>query len=144
MDEQRLNDRINFGKAISGSYGSLCEEEYDNVDNFLSNVSLGFEEEFRRFLVTLVKQYGRQFQWSFANPKSDLFGSSWQDLVNKYQTMDDAGKIDLYTRIGMYFRKFFMDMMPYAGEKEVGAIAELFKNMMVSRLRELSIQARKV
>lgn len=143
MEMTKIDERLDFGKRVS-NLADINEETYDDVDQYFSNVKVGFEEEFRRFLVLLIKTYGKQFKWSFATPSSQLFGKSWYELWRKYQVMDDAGKEDLYIRMGSYFRNFFLSQFPYAGETTAVAVAEMFKNMMVERLRDTQIQARKV
>lgn len=143
MMDDRMKERLNFGKLISQA-NLITEEEYDTIDQYFNNVSIGFESEFRTFLVLLVKQYSGQFRWSFLSPKSEMFGTSWIELQGKYNTMDDAGKEDLHIRIGAYFKKFFLDMLPWAGEQTSLAIAEMYKEMMIARLREQDVSARKV
>ena len=144
MNVQKLDARLKFARTVMGVCDLMNEESFDTFENTLDLVKLGFEEEFRRFLIKMLKEEGKNFIWAFATPTSELFGSSWQDLQDRYQLMDDMQKEELYIKLGTYFVSFFMKMFPSAGEKVVSEIADMFKMMMIDRLRDKQIQARKV
>lgn len=142
--EDALKTTLSFGKIMASSYRQLSEEEYDGVDNVLGNVFSSFETEFALFLFEVVKNNVNQFNWSFAASNSELFGKSWDDMQKRYQLMDDAGKEDLYIKIGLFLRKYFLEKFSNVGEKAAIMLADKFKKIMIDRLRDQQIQARKV
>lgn len=144
MDITEANQALSFGKVMSHSYKRLSEEEYDSVDLELEKIKMAFEAEMNLFIFELLKQYNQKFNWSFAAPNSELFGSSWKALQDRYQLMDDTGKLDLYKKLGTFLIKVFLDMFPNAGEKAAVEMADVFKGLMIDRLRDQSIQARKI
>lgn len=141
-----MEDVLRFGKVMSSSYKrfTLTEEEYDSVDLELEKIKMAFEAEMSLFIFELLKQYSHKFNWSFASPNSELFGDSWKSLQDRYQLMDDAGKEDLYKKLGTYLIKVFLEMFPNVGEQAAVEMADVFKALMIQRLRDQSIQARKV
>jgi len=139
-----MDNVLTFAKVMSKSYKQLTEEEFDTVDEQLEKVKIAFESELSLFIFELLKDYSHKFNWSFASPNSELFGQSWQSLQDRYQLMGDADKIDLYKKIGMYMIKVFLELFPNAGEQAAVEMAMVFKDLMVERLREKSVQARKV
>lgn len=144
VSTDRFDEVLTFGRVMSSSYKKLTEEEYDSVDLELDKVKMAFNEELNLFIFGLLKNYANKFNWSFATPNSELFGESWQSLQDRYQLMDDYGKLDLYKRIGTFMIEVFLEKFPSAGEKAAVEMANVFKEMIIERLRDNSVQAHKV